>query len=129
MPKERFPQHVFSAENFPATPCHLMFRRRAGWFGTRDANTGAEAISRHACAAGKTSSCRKKNFAQRVAFGLPQDSTRQLMFEACVNHGSELSAFRDVGFHVERLVAGAAHRPRMPCQAIEQACEFPWLQE
>jgi hypothetical protein len=81
--------------------------------GARDAETSAEAISRHNCAAGKTSSCRKKNRAKRVAFGLPQDFAVQLMFEACVNRGSGLSAFRGVGFHVERHLARAARRPAM----------------
>jgi hypothetical protein len=60
-----------------------------------------EAISRHSCAAGNSSSCRKKNRATHVAFGLPQDSQVQLMFEACVNRNSAASAFRDVGFHFE----------------------------
>jgi hypothetical protein len=35
---------------------------------------------------------------------LRQDCCTQSMFETCVNRGSELSAFRGVGFHVERRV-------------------------
>jgi hypothetical protein len=50
--------------------------------------------------------------AKRFAFGLPQDLHMQLMFEPCVKGGSKLSAFRGVGFHVERRAAGAARRPR-----------------
>jgi hypothetical protein len=60
---------------------------------------------RHNCAAGNALSRRKKNRAKCVAFSLPQDSAVQLMFEACVNRGSELSAFRGVGFYVERRIA------------------------
>jgi hypothetical protein len=60
---------------------------------------------RHTRAAGETSSCRKQNRAQRVAFSLPQDLSVELMFEPCVNRKSELSAFRAVGFHAERRVA------------------------
>lgn len=68
----------------------------------------------------KISSCRKRNSRKRVAFGLPQDSPDELMFEACVNCMSELSAFRGVGFHVERRVAGAAHRRRMRCKRLNR---------
>jgi hypothetical protein len=61
----------------------------------------------------KTSSCRKKNCAQRVAFSLPQDSSCELMFETCVNRRSELSAFRGFGFNLDRHVTRAVCRRHM----------------
>jgi hypothetical protein len=72
-----------------------------------------DAISRRNCAAGKTTSGRKENRAARVAFSLPHDSSGELMFETCMNRRSALSAFRGVGFHVERRIAGAARRARL----------------
>jgi hypothetical protein len=100
----------FFRGNFSATPCHLMFRTRL-CSGKRDAEPSAEAIRRRNCAAEKPHPAARKNCAQRVAFGLPQDSHMQLMFEACVNRGSGLSAFRGAGFYVERGVARPARRP------------------
>jgi hypothetical protein len=79
--------------------------------GKRDAEPSAEAIRRHKRAAEKPHPAARKNRAQRVAFGLPQDSHMQLMFEACVNRGSGLSAFRGAGFYVERGAARPARRP------------------
>jgi hypothetical protein len=84
---------------------------------TRDAEASAEAIGRHNCAAEKPHPAARKNRATRVAFSLPQDSWVQLMFEACVNRGSELSAFRGVGFHGKRRVARAARR--LECAASD----------
>jgi hypothetical protein len=108
---------VFFYGNFSATPHHLMFRKRS-------AADVPDAISRHDCAAGETSSCRKKNPATRVAFSLPQDSSAQLMFETCVNGGSELSAFRGVGFDVGRGAAGPARRLRMRHKRLNRRPNF-----
>jgi hypothetical protein len=55
--------------------------------------------------------------AARVAFGLPQDSPLQLMFEPCVNRRSSLSAFRGAGFHVER--APPVQRVAFECTASD----------
>jgi hypothetical protein len=92
--------------------------------GIREAETSAEAIGRHDCAAKNPDPAARKNRAKRVAFGLPQDSHMQLMFEACVNRGSEISAFRGVGFHLERRVAGPAHRPRMRRKRLTRCANF-----
>jgi hypothetical protein len=79
---------------------------------------------RHNCAARRTRSCRKKNRANSVAFGLPQDSSLQLMLEACVNRGSELSGLRGVGFHIERRVADPVRRPRMRGNRLNARSNF-----
>jgi hypothetical protein len=60
------------------------FFRNSVSFNVRQAafRYASDAIVRHTCAAATTQSCRKKIPAKRVAFGLPQDSHMQLMFEA-----------------------------------------------
>jgi hypothetical protein len=62
------------------------------------ARYAAGVTRRRKCAAEKPRLAARKNLASRVAFGLPQDSHMQLMLEACVKRGSELSAFRGVEF-------------------------------
>jgi hypothetical protein len=58
-----------------------------------------EGFRRRTCAAEKPHPAARQIRATRVAFSLPQDSSDELMLEACVERGSWLSAFRDVGFH------------------------------
>jgi hypothetical protein len=88
--------------------------------GDIDAATGAEAIGRRTCAAEKPDPAARQIRAKRFAFGLPQDLHMQLMFVPCVKRGSRLSAFRDVGFHVERCVARSARRSRMRCKRLNR---------
>jgi hypothetical protein len=94
-------------------------------FGGRATWKQAPAIGRHNYAAEKPHPAARKNRAQRVAFGLPQDSHMQLMFEACAKRGSELSAFHGVGFYVERGVAPAARHPRMRRKRLNGRPNFP----
>lgn len=63
-----------------------------------------EATGRRNCPAEKPHPAARQIRANRVAFSLPQDSLDELMLEACVKRGCELSAFRGFGFHVERRV-------------------------
>lgn len=62
--------------------------------------------------------------ATRVAFGLPQDLSGELMFEPCVNRRSGLSAFCDVGFRVERRTVCSARRLRMRGKRLNRRPNF-----
>jgi hypothetical protein len=82
-------------------------------FGGARRGNKREMFRRHTCAAEEPYPAARQICAKRVAFSLPQDSSRQLMFETCVNRRSELSALRDVGFRAVRGVARSARRTRM----------------
>jgi hypothetical protein len=110
-PRKDF-RRVFFLRKFSRNSVSFNVPETRLYSGTRDAEASAEAIGRHTCAAEKPHPAARQICATRVAFGLPQDSHMQLMFEACVNRRSRLSAFRGVGFHCGRGVADAARRPR-----------------
>jgi hypothetical protein len=104
---------VFFLRKFFRNSVSFNVAKPCAYSGTSDGNPCAEGFRRRNCAAEKPDLAARQIRAKRVAFGLPQDSVVQLMFEACVNRNSRVSAFRDVGFHVERRITRPALRSHM----------------
>jgi hypothetical protein len=111
----------FFCGNFFATLRHLMFHGAPVVLENAMRN---EAKRGSAATAAPQKNAARQNRAKRFAFGLPQDLHMQLMFEPCVKRGSRLSAFRGVGFHVERRAAAAARRPRTRRKRLNERPNF-----
>jgi hypothetical protein len=94
-----------------------MLRRHAYIRGHPTRIHAPEVFRRRTCAAEKPDPAARQIRATRAAFGLPQDSPGDLMFEPCVNRGSSLSAFRGDGFDVAR--APSVRRLAFECAASD----------
>jgi hypothetical protein len=114
----------FFCGNFFATRCHLMLQKHAYIRGHPTRSHAPEGFRRRNRAARKPDPAARPIRATPVAFGLPQDASLQLMFEPCVNRRSSLSAFRDVGFHVERAAFCSARRLRMRRKRLSKRPNF-----
>jgi hypothetical protein len=99
------PRRGKSAEYFPQNHGERVFHGTA---------------RRHAPAAKKYLLCRKKNCAESVAFSLPQDSHKQLMFGAARFGEPVLSASRGLGFHIAPRGGHSPHRLDMTCKCFNQ---------
>jgi hypothetical protein len=100
MPTERFPRRVFSAKFF-RNSVSFNVAEACVYSGHPTRSHAPEGFRRRNCLVEKPHPAARQIRANRVAFSLPQDSSLQLILEACVKRGSELSAFHDVGFHAD----------------------------
>jgi hypothetical protein len=106
---------VFFLRKFFRNPVSFNVPKARRRSRTRDSGSKLQVFRRRNRAARKPDSAARQIRARRVAFGLPQDLSGELMFETCVNRRSSVSAFRDAGFRVER--ARSVQRVVFECAA------------